>query len=126
MSLSLAALLVAFVLLALARTLRSNLHGVHRNLIGALFCSQLVFVIGITQTGNPVSSRALPRTSVTDKGAGGSDRAGDRKWVGLEGGEDGRRVAAGRASVGGLRSEPLCRLGEGGGCWPGRGPWGVG
>ncbi|XP_059043270.1 cadherin EGF LAG seven-pass G-type receptor 1 [Mustela lutreola] len=52
-SLSLAALLVAFVLLALARTLRSNLHGIHRNLIGALFCSQLVFVIGITQTGNP-------------------------------------------------------------------------
>ncbi|XP_004775523.2 cadherin EGF LAG seven-pass G-type receptor 1 isoform X1 [Mustela putorius furo] len=52
-SLSLVALLVAFVLLALARTLRSNLHGVHRNLIGALFCSQLVFVIGITQTGNP-------------------------------------------------------------------------
>ncbi|XP_032738655.1 cadherin EGF LAG seven-pass G-type receptor 1 [Lontra canadensis] len=52
-SLSLAALLVAFVLLALARTLRSNLHGIHRNLIGALFCSQLVFVIGIAQTGNP-------------------------------------------------------------------------
>ncbi|XP_035585025.1 cadherin EGF LAG seven-pass G-type receptor 1 isoform X1 [Zalophus californianus] len=52
-SLSLAALLVAFILLALARTLRSNLHGIHRNLIGALFFSQLVFVIGITQTGNP-------------------------------------------------------------------------
>ncbi|XP_066111220.1 cadherin EGF LAG seven-pass G-type receptor 1 isoform X2 [Saccopteryx bilineata] len=52
-SLSLAALLVAFVLLALVRTLRSNLHSTHRNLIGALFFSQLVFVIGITQTGNP-------------------------------------------------------------------------
>lgn len=54
MSLSLAALLVAFVLLTLVRTLRSNLHGIHRNLIVALFFSQLVFVIGITQTGNPV------------------------------------------------------------------------
>uniref|UniRef100_A0A8C0QLY7 Cadherin EGF LAG seven-pass G-type receptor 1 n=1 Tax=Canis lupus familiaris TaxID=9615 RepID=A0A8C0QLY7_CANLF len=52
-SLSLAALLVAFVLLALLRTLRSNLHSIHKNLIGALFFSQLVFVIGITQTGNP-------------------------------------------------------------------------
>ncbi|XP_036157857.1 cadherin EGF LAG seven-pass G-type receptor 1 isoform X1 [Myotis myotis] len=52
-SLSLAALLVAFVLLALVRTLRSNLHSTHRNLIGALFLSQLVFVIGVTQTGNP-------------------------------------------------------------------------
>lgn len=112
-SLSLAALLVAFVLLTLVRTLRSNLHGIHRNLIGALFCSQLVFVIGITQTGNPVSSRALPPTSVTDKEAGGSDRGRDWKGVGLEGGEDGRRAAAGRASVGGLRSEPLCRRGGG-------------
>nr|XP_055185393.1 LOW QUALITY PROTEIN: cadherin EGF LAG seven-pass G-type receptor 1 [Nyctereutes procyonoides] len=52
-SLSLAALLVAFVLLALLRTLRSNLHSIHKNLIGALFFSQLIFVIGITQTGNP-------------------------------------------------------------------------
>ncbi|XP_044771248.1 cadherin EGF LAG seven-pass G-type receptor 1 [Neomonachus schauinslandi] len=52
-SLSLAALLVAFILLVLVRTLRSNLHGIHKNLIGALFFSQLVFVIGITQTGNP-------------------------------------------------------------------------
>uniref|UniRef100_A0A8C8ZRC4 Cadherin EGF LAG seven-pass G-type receptor 1 n=1 Tax=Prolemur simus TaxID=1328070 RepID=A0A8C8ZRC4_PROSS len=52
MSLSLAALLVAFVLLALARTLRSNLHSIHRNLGGALFLSQLVFVLGINQTEN--------------------------------------------------------------------------
>nr|XP_045728297.1 cadherin EGF LAG seven-pass G-type receptor 1 [Mirounga angustirostris] len=52
-SLSLAALLVAFILLVLVRTLRSNLHGIHKNLIGALFFSQLVFVIGIAQTGNP-------------------------------------------------------------------------
>ncbi|KAM9230327.1 cadherin EGF LAG seven-pass G-type receptor 1 isoform 1-T1 [Dugong dugon] len=53
LSLSLAALLVAFVLLALVRTLRSNLHSIHKNLIVALFCSQLVFGIGINQTENP-------------------------------------------------------------------------
>ncbi|XP_008592119.1 PREDICTED: cadherin EGF LAG seven-pass G-type receptor 1, partial [Galeopterus variegatus] len=52
-SLSLAALLVAFVLLALIRTLRSNLHSIHKNLIGALFFSQLIFVVGINQTENP-------------------------------------------------------------------------
>uniref|UniRef100_A0A8C9EAL3 Cadherin EGF LAG seven-pass G-type receptor 1 n=1 Tax=Phocoena sinus TaxID=42100 RepID=A0A8C9EAL3_PHOSS len=52
-SLSLAALLAAFVLLALVQTLRSNLHGIHKNLIAALFFSQLVFVIGIAQTENP-------------------------------------------------------------------------
>ncbi|XP_069442287.1 cadherin EGF LAG seven-pass G-type receptor 1 isoform X1 [Ovis canadensis] len=52
-SLSLAALLLAFVLLALVRTLRSNLNGIHKNLIAALFSSQLVFVIGIAQTENP-------------------------------------------------------------------------
>lgn len=60
MSLSLAALLAAFVLLALVQTLRSNLHGIHKNLIGALFFSQLVFVIGIAQTENPVRPRPLP------------------------------------------------------------------
>nr|XP_027810409.1 cadherin EGF LAG seven-pass G-type receptor 1 isoform X1 [Marmota flaviventris] len=52
-SLSLAALLVAFILLTLVRTLRSNLHSIHKNLIGAIFCSQLVFVVGINQTENP-------------------------------------------------------------------------
>uniref|UniRef100_A0A8I5NUN2 Cadherin EGF LAG seven-pass G-type receptor 1 n=1 Tax=Papio anubis TaxID=9555 RepID=A0A8I5NUN2_PAPAN len=53
-SLSLAALLVAFVLLSLVRTLRSNLHSIHKHLATALFLSQLVFVIGINQTENPV------------------------------------------------------------------------
>nr|XP_011753199.1 cadherin EGF LAG seven-pass G-type receptor 1 isoform X2 [Macaca nemestrina] len=53
MSLSLAALLVAFVLLSLVRTLRSNLHSIHKHLATALFLSQLVFVIGINQTENP-------------------------------------------------------------------------
>lgn len=67
-SLSLAALLVAFVLLTLVRTLRSNLHGIHKNLIGALFFSQLVFVIGIAQTGNPV------RPSAASPGGGGARR----------------------------------------------------
>nr|XP_051684094.1 cadherin EGF LAG seven-pass G-type receptor 1 isoform X2 [Oryctolagus cuniculus] len=52
-ALSLTVLLVAFVLLALARALRSNLHSIHRNLITALCLSQLVFVAGINQTGNP-------------------------------------------------------------------------
>ena len=60
-SLSLAALLVAFVLLALVRTLHSNLHSSHRNLVAALFFSQLVFLSGVTQTGNPV--RPPPATS---------------------------------------------------------------
>ncbi|XP_036093576.1 cadherin EGF LAG seven-pass G-type receptor 1 isoform X5 [Rousettus aegyptiacus] len=52
-SVSLAALLAASVLLALVRTLRSNLHSAHRHLAGALFLSQLVFVVGVAQTGNP-------------------------------------------------------------------------
>ncbi|KAM6162185.1 cadherin EGF LAG seven-pass G-type receptor 1 [Erethizon dorsatum] len=52
-ALSLAALLVAFVLLTLARSLHSNLHSIHRNLTAALFSTQLVFVVGISQTENP-------------------------------------------------------------------------
>uniref|UniRef100_A0A8C6HN96 Cadherin, EGF LAG seven-pass G-type receptor 1 n=1 Tax=Mus spicilegus TaxID=10103 RepID=A0A8C6HN96_MUSSI len=55
LSLSLVALLVAFVLLSLVRTLRSNLHSIHKNLIAALFFSQLIFMVGINQTENPVS-----------------------------------------------------------------------
>lgn len=55
---SLVALLVAFVLLSLVRTLRSNLHSIHKNLIAALFFSQLIFMVGINQTENPV--RPLP------------------------------------------------------------------
>ncbi|NIG59503.1 cadherin EGF LAG seven-pass G-type receptor 1 [Pontoporia blainvillei] len=73
-SLSLAALLAAFVLLALVQTLRSNLHGIHKNLIGALFFSQLVFVIGIAQTENPepetlgtVDTQPLPGESNREK-----------------------------------------------------------
>lgn len=51
---SLVALLVAFVLLSLVRMLRSNLHSIHKNLIAALFFSQLIFMVGINQTENPV------------------------------------------------------------------------
>ncbi|ETE72553.1 Cadherin EGF LAG seven-pass G-type receptor 1, partial [Ophiophagus hannah] len=51
-SISLVALLLTFILLVLIRTLRSNLHSIHKNLVAALFCSELVFLIGINQTEN--------------------------------------------------------------------------
>ena len=53
-SISLVALLFTFILLVLIRTLRSNLHSIHKNLVAALFFSELVFLIGINQTENPV------------------------------------------------------------------------
>lgn len=53
-SISLVALLITFILLVLIRTLRSNLHSIHKNLVAALFFSELVFLIGINQTENPV------------------------------------------------------------------------
>uniref|UniRef100_A0ACB8FRD1 Uncharacterized protein n=2 Tax=Sphaerodactylus townsendi TaxID=933632 RepID=A0ACB8FRD1_9SAUR len=52
-SISLVALLLTFILLVLIRTLRSNLHSIHKNLVAALFFSELVFLIGINQTDNP-------------------------------------------------------------------------
>ncbi|RXM27960.1 Cadherin EGF LAG seven-pass G-type receptor 1 [Acipenser ruthenus] len=52
-SVSLVALLVTFILLVIIRTLRSNLHSIHKNLVAALFFSELVFLIGINQTDNP-------------------------------------------------------------------------
>uniref|UniRef100_A0A8C3K682 Cadherin EGF LAG seven-pass G-type receptor 1 n=1 Tax=Calidris pygmaea TaxID=425635 RepID=A0A8C3K682_9CHAR len=52
-SVSLVALLITFILLVLIRTLRSNLHSIHKNLVAALFFSELVFLIGINQTENP-------------------------------------------------------------------------
>ncbi|XP_054703527.1 cadherin EGF LAG seven-pass G-type receptor 1 isoform X7 [Grus americana] len=52
-SISLVALLITFILLVLIRTLRSNLHSIHKNLVAALFFSELVFLIGINQTENP-------------------------------------------------------------------------
>uniref|UniRef100_A0A8B9S3C2 Cadherin EGF LAG seven-pass G-type receptor 1 n=1 Tax=Apteryx owenii TaxID=8824 RepID=A0A8B9S3C2_APTOW len=53
-SISLVSLLITFILLVLIRTLRSNLHSIHKNLVAALFFSELVFLIGINQTENPV------------------------------------------------------------------------
>ncbi|XP_069485338.1 cadherin EGF LAG seven-pass G-type receptor 1 isoform X3 [Ambystoma mexicanum] len=52
-SISLVALFLTFVLLVIIRTLRSNLHNIHKNLVAALFLSELVFLIGINQTENP-------------------------------------------------------------------------
>ncbi|XP_041442377.1 cadherin EGF LAG seven-pass G-type receptor 1 isoform X2 [Xenopus laevis] len=50
---SLVALLLTFILLVIIRTLRSNIHNIHKNLVAALFFSELVFLIGINQTENP-------------------------------------------------------------------------
>ncbi|XP_074482164.1 cadherin EGF LAG seven-pass G-type receptor 1 isoform X2 [Sebastes fasciatus] len=52
-SVSLFLLLITFILLCLLRRLRSNLHAIHRNLVAALFFSELVFLLGINQTDNP-------------------------------------------------------------------------
>eukprot|EP00079_Xenopus_tropicalis_P015439 XP_004913058.1 PREDICTED: cadherin EGF LAG seven-pass G-type receptor 1 isoform X2 [Xenopus tropicalis] len=49
---SLVALLLTFILLVIIRTLRSNIHNIHKNLVAALFFSELVFLIGINQTEN--------------------------------------------------------------------------
>ncbi|XP_076860885.1 LOW QUALITY PROTEIN: cadherin EGF LAG seven-pass G-type receptor 1 [Brachyhypopomus gauderio] len=46
-------LLLTFLLLTVLRQLRSNLHSIHKNLVAALFFSQLVFLVGINQTDNP-------------------------------------------------------------------------
>ncbi|XP_035281502.1 cadherin EGF LAG seven-pass G-type receptor 1-like isoform X1 [Anguilla anguilla] len=52
-SVSLMALLLTFILLAIIHKLRSNLHSIHKNLVVALFFSELIFLIGINQTENP-------------------------------------------------------------------------
>ncbi|XP_069833172.1 cadherin EGF LAG seven-pass G-type receptor 1 isoform X2 [Dendropsophus ebraccatus] len=52
-SVSMAALLMTFIVLVIIRTLRSNIHNIHKNLVAALFFSELVFLIGINQTENP-------------------------------------------------------------------------
>lgn len=53
-SVSLFLLLLTLILLCLLRRLRSNLHAIHRNLVAALFFSELVFLLGINQTDNLV------------------------------------------------------------------------
>ncbi|XP_020781834.2 cadherin EGF LAG seven-pass G-type receptor 1 [Boleophthalmus pectinirostris] len=50
---SLFLLLLTFILLCILRRLRSNLHSIHKNLVAALFFSELVFLLGINQTDNP-------------------------------------------------------------------------
>ncbi|KAM9471158.1 cadherin EGF LAG seven-pass G-type receptor 1 [Clarias gariepinus] len=50
---SLVALLVTFLLLAILRKLRSNLHSIHKNLVAAIFLCELIFLTGINQTDNP-------------------------------------------------------------------------
>ncbi|XP_077356776.1 cadherin EGF LAG seven-pass G-type receptor 1 isoform X2 [Festucalex cinctus] len=52
-SVSLFLLLLTLILLCLLHRLRSNLHVIHRNLVAALFFSELVFLLGINQTDNP-------------------------------------------------------------------------
>uniref|UniRef100_A0A667YJH3 Cadherin EGF LAG seven-pass G-type receptor 2 n=1 Tax=Myripristis murdjan TaxID=586833 RepID=A0A667YJH3_9TELE len=52
---SLVTLLITFLLLAVLRRLRSNLHSIHRNLVASLLLSDLVFLSGIQQTERPVA-----------------------------------------------------------------------
>ncbi|KAL2093590.1 hypothetical protein ACEWY4_010902 [Coilia grayii] len=52
-SASLVALLITFLLLAILRRLRSNLHSIHKNLVAAIFLSELIFLMGINQTDRP-------------------------------------------------------------------------
>lgn len=51
---TLAALTVTFLFLTLLRALRSNQHGIRRNLTAALGLAQLVFLLGINQADLPV------------------------------------------------------------------------
>ncbi|XP_051548726.1 cadherin EGF LAG seven-pass G-type receptor 1-like isoform X2 [Myxocyprinus asiaticus] len=50
---SLVALLITFLLLAILRKLRSNLHSIHKNLVAAIFLSEFIFLTGINQTDSP-------------------------------------------------------------------------
>lgn len=62
---TLAALLLTFLFLAVLRALRSNQHGIRRNLTAALGLAQLVFLLGINQADLPVRcsspTEAFPR-----------------------------------------------------------------
>lgn len=64
-SISLFLLLVTLILLCLLRRLRSNLHAIHRNLVAALFFSELVFLLGINQTDNMVGMEKCTSTRDT-------------------------------------------------------------
>ncbi|XP_060784124.1 cadherin EGF LAG seven-pass G-type receptor 1 isoform X2 [Neoarius graeffei] len=50
---SLVALFITFLLLAILRKLHSNLHSIHKNLVAAIFLSELIFLTGINQTDSP-------------------------------------------------------------------------
>lgn len=60
-----AALLLTFLLLTILRALRSNQHGIRRNLTAALGLAQLVFLLGINQADLPVrcASCACPQSA---------------------------------------------------------------
>ncbi|XP_078098403.1 cadherin EGF LAG seven-pass G-type receptor 2 isoform X5 [Mustelus asterias] len=50
---SLGALLLSFLILLFLRTLRSNQHSISKNMLVALFFSELIFILGINQADNP-------------------------------------------------------------------------
>ncbi|XP_048219002.1 cadherin EGF LAG seven-pass G-type receptor 2 isoform X2 [Perognathus longimembris pacificus] len=56
---TLAALLLTFLLLTLLRALRSNQHGIRRNLAAALGLAQLVFLLGINQADLPFACTVI-------------------------------------------------------------------
>ncbi|XP_031823068.1 cadherin EGF LAG seven-pass G-type receptor 2 isoform X1 [Sarcophilus harrisii] len=56
---TLAALLLTFLFLASLRALRSNQHGIRRNLVAALGLAQLVFLLGINQADLPFACTVI-------------------------------------------------------------------
>ncbi|MBZ3888634.1 Cadherin EGF LAG seven-pass G-type receptor 2 [Sciurus carolinensis] len=56
---TLAALLLTFLFLTLLRALRSNQHGIRRNLTAALGLAQLVFLLGINQADLPFACTVI-------------------------------------------------------------------
>ncbi|XP_031231049.1 cadherin EGF LAG seven-pass G-type receptor 2 isoform X1 [Mastomys coucha] len=56
---TLAALMITFLFLTLLRALRSNQHGIRRNLTAALGLAQLVFLLGINQADLPFACTVI-------------------------------------------------------------------
>eukprot|EP00062_Callorhinchus_milii_P009585 gi/632953584/ref/XP_007892498.1/ PREDICTED: cadherin EGF LAG seven-pass G-type receptor 2 [Callorhinchus milii] len=52
-AISLGALLLSFLVLLFLRSLRSNQHSISKNMVVALFSSELIFLLGINQADNP-------------------------------------------------------------------------
>ncbi|XP_069797890.1 cadherin EGF LAG seven-pass G-type receptor 2 isoform X4 [Narcine bancroftii] len=50
---TLGALLLSFMVILLLRSLRSNQHSIIKNMVVALFLSELIFILGINQADNP-------------------------------------------------------------------------